>query len=75
MDDPLLGIRLYQIGEGEAAWFAITSDHQQVYATRDYARAMQRYAQVRGIDPSTVAGPTHCADEEQELAERLTLVW
>jgi hypothetical protein len=75
MDYPPLGIRLYQVGEGEAAWFAITSELHLVYATRDYVRAIQRYAQVQGVDPTTVAGPTHCADEEQELAERLTLVW
>ena len=73
MVNPDMGLRLYQLGDGEAARFVVTSGLQVLRSTRDYTRAVQHYAHLQGIDPAAVEGPTHGAEEELELIERLTL--
>ena len=67
----MIGIRLYQLGEGEEARFVVTSGLQVLRATRDYTRAVQHYARVQGLDPMAIEGPTHQAEEELELIEQL----
>ena len=71
MVNPSIGLRLYQLGDGEEARFVVTSGLQVVRSTRDYTKAAQHYAHLRGIDPAAVEGPTHGAEEELELAEHL----
>ncbi len=71
MTDPQIGIRLYQIDEGDEMYFAVTVGLEIRLATRDYTKAVRHYAGLEGMDPAGVEGPTHHAEEELELAERL----
>ena len=73
MEAPPLGVRLYQIDEGEQLFFAVTCGLEVRLATPDYLKAAQYYAGMQGIDPRSVEGPTHCVEEELELAERLAI--
>ena len=71
MVDPEIGIRLYQVDEGDEGRFVLTSGDQVLLETGDYEKAVRRYASMAGLDPALVAGPTHSAEAELELAERL----
>ena len=73
MEAPPLGVRFYQIDEGEEIFWAVTCGLEVRLATPDYLKAARYYADMQGLDPRTVDGPTHCVEEELELAERLAL--
>ena len=73
MEAPPLGVRLYQIDEGEQLFFVVTCGLEVRLATPDYLKAAQYFAGMQGIDPRSVEGPTHCVEEELELAERLAI--
>ena len=69
--EPQLGIRLYQIDDGDGTRFAVTCDDQVLFQTGNYAKAVRHYAGWRGLPTLAVTGPTHQAEAELELIEQL----
>ena len=71
MTDPILGIRLYRMDDGDGTRFTVTDGDHILLATADFRRAARSYAMARGIPVGVVMGPTHSAEEELELLERM----
>ena len=51
--------------------FVVTAGLEIQLATRDYLKAVRHYAGLEGMNPASVEGPTHHAEEELELVEQL----